>query len=51
MQLMNREETVAEIIRVQDALDKTTSPRLKRDYGKHLKKLYQNLRYYDKHHK
>ena len=45
---MNREELIAEINRVETALQKTNSRKLKHDYGKHLKRLYQNLRYYDK---
>lgn len=45
---MNREELAAEIRRVEDALRKTDSRKLRSDYGKYLKKLHQNLRYYDK---
>ena len=46
---MNREELIAEINRVETALQKTTSRKLRHDYGKHLKRLYRDLRYYDKH--
>ena len=45
---MNREELMAEINRVEKALQKTTSHKLRHDYGKHLKRLYRDLRYYDK---
>ena len=45
---MNREQIIAEIERVKKALAKTTSKKLKHDYGKHLKRLQQNLYYYDK---
>lgn len=45
---MNRSELIAEIRRVETALQKTTSRKLKHDYGKYLKRLYQNLRYYDR---
>ena len=45
---MNRSELIAEIRRVEEALQKTNSRKLKHDYGKHLKRLYQNLRYYDR---
>lgn len=45
---MNRKEIVAEIERVKTAIDKSKSQKLKHDYGKHLKRLYQNLKYYDK---
>ena len=45
---MTREELVAEIERVKAALDKTTSRKLKRDYGKHLKRAQRELAYYDK---
>jgi hypothetical protein len=33
-----------EITRVEKAIQETTSPYLKRDYEKHLKKLYKRLR-------
>lgn len=45
---MNREELRKEIIRVEAALRKTTSRHLKRDYGKYLKRLHRDLRYYDR---
>ena len=47
MQCRNREETVAEIDRVEKAIRDTRSPHLERDYRKHLNKLYKSLRYYD----
>ena len=37
-------ETKAEIARVKKALATTTSPFLKRDYEKYLKKLYRRLK-------
>lgn len=46
---MDREEILAEIKRVEAALAKTTSRKLKHDYGKHLKRLRQNIKYYDMH--
>lgn len=46
---MHREELIAEINRVEKALRKTKSTKLRSDYGKHLKRLYRDLRYYDKH--
>lgn len=46
---MNRTELTNEIKRVEQALNKTTSRKLKHDYGRYLKRLYQNLKYYDKH--
>lgn len=45
---MNRGELLNEINRVETALRKTTSKKLKRDYGKHLKRLYKDLHYYDR---
>lgn len=45
---MNREELIAEISRVETALQNTTSRKLKHDYGKHLKRLYKDLHYYDR---
>ena len=45
---MNRDELLAEINRVKSALEKTVSKKLKHDYGKYLKKLQNELRYYDK---
>lgn len=46
---MNRSELIAEIRRVETALQKTTSAKLKHDYGKHLKRLYKDMHYYDGH--
>ena len=37
-------DTKAEIARVEKALATTTSPYLKRDYNKYLKRLYKKLR-------
>ena len=37
-------ETKAEIARVKKALAETKSPYLKRDYEKHLRKLYRRLK-------
>ena len=45
---MNRSELQAEINRVETALRKTTSRKLQSDYGKYLKRLYKDLRYYDR---
>jgi len=45
---MNRTDLVNEIQRVETALRKTTSRKLKSDYGKYLKRLYRDLKYYDK---
>lgn len=45
---MNRSELIAEINRVEDALRNTTSKKLQHDYGKHLKRLRSQLRYYDR---
>ena len=45
---MNRSELIAEIRRVETALQNTTSRKLKHDYGKHLKRLYKDLHYYDR---
>ena len=36
-------DTQREIARVKKAMSETTSPHLKRDYGKYLKKLYKRL--------
>lgn len=47
MKLRNREETIEEIERVEAALAKTDSWKLRKDYGKHLKRLYNELRYFD----
>lgn len=48
---MNKQELLSEIRRVEVALQNTTSRKLKHDYGRYLKRLYQNLKYYDKHHR
>ena len=40
---MTRDETVAECKRVKQAIAKTTSEKLKRDYSKYLKKLQKSL--------
>lgn len=45
---MNREDLLKEISRVEKALKETTSKKLKSDYGKYLKRLYRDLRYYDR---
>lgn len=45
---MNREHIVNEIKRVEAILNKPISQKLRHDYGKHLKRLYRDLRYYDK---
>lgn len=45
---MNRSELLAEINRIETALRKTASHKLKSDYGKYLKRLYKDLKYYDK---
>lgn len=45
-----REKHLAEIERVKAALNKTTSPKLRHDYGRHLKRMYAELKYYDKVH-
>lgn len=42
---MTREETVQEIKRIKEALRKTQSEKLKRDYGKRLRKLQNRLLY------
>ena len=44
----DRYELVCEIGRVEMALQDTKSEKLRHDYGKHLKRLYRELRYYDK---
>lgn len=43
--MMTREETVAECKRLTIAIRKTESEKLKRDYGKRLKKLQNRLLY------
>ena len=45
---MNRADIVNEISRVETALKKTASRKLRSDYGKYLKRLYKDLRYYDR---
>ena len=45
---MNRDELINEIHRVETALHKTASHNLRSDYGKYLKRLYKDLRYYDR---
>lgn len=44
---MNRDELVAEINRIKSALEKTVSKKLKHDYGRYLKRLQNQLKYYD----
>lgn len=41
---MTRQEIQAEILRVKKALEKTDSVYLKKDYAKHLRKLYKQLK-------
>lgn len=41
---MNRQEIIAEIKRTKAAIAKSSSYYLKTDYGKHLKKLYKQLK-------
>lgn len=45
---MSREQILQEIKRVEAVLSKPISQKLRHDYGKHLKRLYRDLRYYDK---
>lgn len=45
---MNREELDAEILRVRNALKKTRSDKLSRDYSKYLRKLLREARDYDR---
>lgn len=45
---MNRTELLAEIRRVEEALQKTTSRKLKHDYGRYLKRLQRELQHYDR---
>ena len=45
---MNRSELIAEIRRIETALQNTNSRTLKHDYGKYLKKLHKDLHYYDR---
>lgn len=43
-----RDAHVAEMRRLQAAIDKTSSETLKRDYGKRLKRMSHELKIYDK---
>lgn len=43
-----RERHVSEMRRLKQAIDKTDSPYLKRDYGKRYKKMAAELREYDR---
>ena len=45
---MDRDELVKEIERVENALRKTSSYKLRHDYGKYLKRLHKDLHYYDR---
>lgn len=45
---MDRDELIEEIMRVEEALKKTKSPKLRHDYGKYLKRLHRDLKYYNK---
>lgn len=45
---MSREQILQEIKRVEAVLNKPISQKLRHDYGKHLKRLYRDLRYYDR---
>ena len=42
--MRSKQELINEIERVKAALEKTQSRKLKHDYGKHLKRLYKELR-------
>lgn len=44
----DRYDIVCEIGRVEMALQDTKSEKLRHDYGKYLKRLYRDLRYYDR---
>ena len=46
--MRNRSELITEIERVKAALSKTNSRKLKHDYDKHLKRLMNDLLYYDR---
>lgn len=48
MSLRNREELIKEIERVEEALNKTDSRKLRNDYTKHLRKLRRELDFYDR---
>lgn len=43
-----RQDHIDEMRRLQDAINKTSSPMLKRDYGKRLKHMIRELKAYDK---
>lgn len=45
---MNRQEMISEIERVETALNKTESWKLRKDYTKYLRKLRRELAYYDR---
>ena len=45
---MHREDMIREIERVEEALNKTKSPKLRNDYTKYLRKLRRELGYYDR---
>lgn len=47
MKLRNKQETMQEILRVCEALKRSTSPKLKRDYTKYLNRLETELYEYD----
>lgn len=51
MSLMNRDELLTEIERVSTILKNSSNRKVKHDYGKHLKRLYGQLRYYDRNYK
>ena len=42
-----REAHIAEMRRLQEAIEKTASPKLKKDYGKRLNKMRHELKIYD----
>ena len=46
--MANRDELVAEIKRVEKAIKKTDSEKLRRDYKKHLHRIKKDLREYDR---
>lgn len=43
-----RQAHVEEMRRLREAIEKTDSPRLKKDYGKRLKRMSHELKIYDK---
>lgn len=45
--MRNKQETITEINRCKLSLEKTSSPTLRRDYGKHIKRLQAELKEYD----